>query len=94
MDKTNINALVQIIERSLDSIYKNRFSIEQYLIYKTFALTVGCTRNFLMLLSHSALDEGYVTCLSSAEWDKSIRKFCTVHSLLKGFLTSGKMPRS
>ena len=36
MDKTNINALVQTIERSLDSIYKNRFSIEQNLIYQTF----------------------------------------------------------
>ena len=36
MDKTNIDALVQTIERFLDSIYKNRFSIEQYLIYQTF----------------------------------------------------------
>ena len=30
MDKTNINALVQSIERSLHLIYKNRFSIKQY----------------------------------------------------------------
>ena len=56
MNKTNINALVQTIERSLDSIYKIRFSIEQYLIYQTFDID-----NFLMLLSHSALDKGYVT---------------------------------
>ena len=30
MDKTNINALVQSIERSLHLIYKNLFSIKQY----------------------------------------------------------------
>ena len=30
MDKTNINALVQSIERSLHLIYKNIFSIKQY----------------------------------------------------------------
>ena len=30
MDKTNINALVQSIERSLDLIHKNIFSIKQY----------------------------------------------------------------
>ena len=30
IDKTNINALVQSIERSLHLIYKNRFSIKQY----------------------------------------------------------------
>ena len=29
MDKTNINALVQLIERSLHLRYKNRFSIKQ-----------------------------------------------------------------
>ena len=30
MDKTNINALVQSIERSLHLIYKNLFSMKQY----------------------------------------------------------------
>ena len=30
MDKTNINALAQSIERSLHLIYKNVFSIKQY----------------------------------------------------------------
>ena len=30
MDKTNINALVQSIERSLHLIYKNLFSVKQY----------------------------------------------------------------
>ena len=30
MDKTNINALAQSIERSLHLIYKNMFSIKQY----------------------------------------------------------------
>ena len=30
MDKTNIDALVQSIERSLHLIYKNLFSIKQY----------------------------------------------------------------
>ena len=30
MDKTNINALVQSIERSLHLIYKNLFSIKKY----------------------------------------------------------------
>ena len=30
MDETNINALVQSIERSLHLIYKNIFSIKQY----------------------------------------------------------------
>ena len=29
MDKTNINALIQSIERSVHSIYKNRFSVKQ-----------------------------------------------------------------
>ena len=30
MNKTNINALVQTVERSLQLIHKNRFSIKQY----------------------------------------------------------------
>ena len=43
MGKTNINAIVQTIERSLHSMYKNRFSIEQQQIFLTFALSVLCT---------------------------------------------------
>ena len=34
MGKTNINALVQSIERSLHSIHKNRFSIKRYQFHK------------------------------------------------------------
>ena len=34
MGKTNINALVQSIERSLHTIHKNRFSIKQYQFHK------------------------------------------------------------
>ena len=34
VDKTNINALVQSIERSLHLIHKNRFSIKQYQFQK------------------------------------------------------------
>ena len=34
MGKTNINALVQSIERSLHSIHKHRFSIKQYQFHK------------------------------------------------------------
>ena len=42
MDKTNVNALVQTIERFLHLTYKQRFSIEQYLFCLTSALSVGC----------------------------------------------------
>ena len=45
MDKTNINALVQTIERSLHSIYKNRSSIEQYNFKKSsiYIICLACS---------------------------------------------------
>ena len=40
MGKTNINARVQSIERSLHLIYKNLFSIKQYQIHPKFGLNL------------------------------------------------------
>ena len=40
MDETNINALVQSIERSLHLIYKNLFSIKQYQFPSKIGLTL------------------------------------------------------
>ena len=49
MDKTNINALVQTIERSLHSIYKNQFSIEQYNFQNYFVLNFSLPFNILSI---------------------------------------------
>ena len=82
MSKTNINAIEQTIKRSLHSMYKHQFSIEQYQIFLTFALSVWCM-NVIYVLSR-----GY-EFFSSAVWYKNLEHFLPVHSLL----TSSKMPR-
>ena len=49
MDKTNINAFVQTIERSLQSTFKNLFSIEQYNFKNYFVLNFSLPFNNLSI---------------------------------------------
>ena len=54
MDKTNINALVQSIERSLHLIYKNLFSIKQY----QFPPKIGLNLKNHAVLRHCVFVDG------------------------------------
>ena len=49
MDKTNVNALDQKIERSFHSIYQDRFSVEQYKFQNYLVLNFSLSFNNLSI---------------------------------------------
>ena len=94
MDKTNINALVQTITRSLNSINKRRFSMEQSLFLPE--ISIASAIHMICTCMYNPLDRLRNLC-QVQNGIKGSENFFLFISLRERFLTTGtstsKMPR-